>query len=46
MNYTIRGTLDILPMGIYVNYNSMVNILSLKEVAYYFRVTMDNKYYH
>ena len=43
MNYTIRGTLDILPMGIYVNYNSMVNILYIKEVADYFRGTIDNK---
>ena len=43
MNYTMRGTLDILPMGIYANDNSMANILSLKKVSYYFRVTMDTK---
>ena len=43
MYYTMRGTLDILPMGIYVNDNSMVNILSLKKVSDYFRVTMDTK---
>ena len=30
MDYTMRGTLDILPMDIYVNDNSMANILSLK----------------
>ena len=43
MEYTMSGTLDILPMGIYVNYNSMVNILYIKEVADYFRGTIDNK---
>ena len=46
MENTMRGTLDILPMGIYVNENSMANILSLKEVSHYFRVTMDTKEYH
>ena len=46
MDYNMRGTLDILPMGIYVNDNSMENILSLKEVEYYFRVTMDTKENH
>ena len=46
MENTMRGTLDILPMGIYVNENSMANILSLKEVENYFRVTMDTKEYH
>ena len=46
MDYTMRGTLDILPMGIYVNYNSMANILSLKEVTYYFRMTIYIKEYH
>ena len=30
MDYTMRGILDILPMDIYVNDNSMANILSLK----------------
>ena len=44
--YTMRGTLDILPMGVYVNDNSMVNILSLKEVADSFRITMYTKEYH
>ena len=46
MEYTMRGTLDILPMDIYVNDNSMANILSLKEVAHYFRMTMDTKEDH
>ena len=46
MNYTMRGTLYILPMGIYVNDNSMANILSLKKVSYSFRVTMDTKEDH
>ena len=45
-DYTIRGTLDILPIGIYVNYNPMANILSLKEVADSFRVIMDTKEDH
>ena len=43
MDYTTRGTLDILPMGIYVNDNSMANILSLKEVVDSFRVTINTK---
>ena len=43
MDYTMRGTMEILPMGIYVNDNSMENTLSLKEVADSFRVTMDTK---
>ena len=46
MECTMRGTLDILSMGIYVNDNSMANILSLKEVAYSFRMTMDIKEDH
>ena len=46
MDYTIRGTLEILLMDIYVNDNSMVNILSLKEVADSFHVTMDTKEEH
>ena len=46
MDYTMRGTLDILPMGIYVIDNSMANILYLKEVEDYFRVTMDTKEDH
>ena len=33
-------------MGVYVNDNSMVNILSLKEVADSFRITMYTKEYH
>ena len=41
--YTIRGALYIVPICIYVNDNSMVNILSMKEVAYSVRVTMDTK---
>ena len=43
MNYTIRVNLDILPMGIYVNDNYIANIPYIKEVADYFRVTMDTK---
>ena len=43
MDYTMRGILDILPMYIYVNSNSMANIISLKEMADSFRVTMDTK---
>ena len=46
MDYTIGGTLEILPMGIYVNDNNMANILSLKEMADYFRVDMYNKKDH
>ena len=46
MDYTITSTLDVLHMGIYVNDNSMANILSLKEVAYSFRMTMDIKADH
>ena len=34
------------PMEIYLNDKSMANILSLKEVAYSFRVTMDTKEYY
>ena len=45
-DYTTRGTLEILHMGIYVNNNSMANILSIKEVANYFRMTIDTKEYH
>ena len=39
----MRGTLDILFMAIYVDDNSMAKIHSIKEVAEYFRVTMDTK---
>ena len=46
MECTMRGTLDILHMDIYVNDNYMSKILYLKEVANYFRVTMDNKEDH
>ena len=46
MDYTMRGTLDVLLMYIYANDNSMANILSLNEVAYSFSVTMDTKDYH
>ena len=46
MDYIMRGTLYILPMGVYVNDNSMANILSLKELADFFCVTMDTKEYH
>ena len=41
MYYTMRGTLDILPMGIYLNDNSMANILYLKEVGDSLRVNME-----
>ena len=43
MDYTMRGNLDILPMGIYVNDNLMVNIPSLKELIVSFCATMDTK---
>ena len=43
MDYTMGGILDILGMDIYVNDKSMANILSLKEVADYLRMTMDTK---
>ena len=42
-DYNMRGTVYILPMIIYVNDNSMANILSFKKVAYYFHVTMYTK---
>ena len=42
----MRGTLDIFPMGIYVDDNSTANILSLKEVADTLRVTMYTKEDH
>ena len=43
MDYTMRGTLDIIPTGIYLNDNSMANNLSLKEGVDYFHVKMDTK---
>ena len=46
MDYNIRGTLDTLPMIIYVNDNYMANIIYLKEVADYFCVTMDSREDH
>ena len=46
MYYTIRGTLDILAMDIYINDNSVVKIISLKEVEDSSRMKMDNKEYH
>ena len=46
MDFTLRGTLDILPMGIYVNDNFMAKIISLKEVTDYFQVIMDTKEDH
>ena len=46
MDYTIMGTLDLLPIGIYGNDNSVANILSLNKVSNYYRVTMETKEYH
>ena len=46
MDYTMRGILGIFPMEIYINDNSMANILSLKEVSDYFCVAMDTKEDH
>ena len=46
MYYNMRGTLDILPSGIYVHDNSMKNIVSLKEVEDSFWANMDTKLYH
>ena len=43
MDYTMKGTLNFFPMSIYVNDNSMSNILSLKEVANSFHVKIDTK---
>ena len=43
MDYTVRGTLNILRMGIYVNDNSMANMLSLKEVTDYILMNMNTK---
>ena len=45
MDYTMRGTLEILPVLIYMNYNSTENTLSLKEVSDSFCVTMNTKEY-
>ena len=44
--YTMGGILDILPMDISLNNNSMATILSLKEMEDPLRVTMDTKEYH
>ena len=46
MDYSIMGILNIPPMNIYIYDNSMANFLSLKEVADYFRMTMDTKEDH
>ena len=46
MDYTMRGTLDILPMDIYANGNSMANIISLKEVEDSLLVAMDTNEEH
>ena len=46
MDYTMRVTLDIFPIFIYVNDNSMADILFLNEVADSFRVTMHTKEYN
>ena len=42
----MRGILDILPLDIYVNDNSTENIISLKDVADYFHMTMYIKDVH
>ena len=44
--YTMKGTLNIYPMIIYANDNSMANTLSLKEVESYFCMTMDTNEDH
>ena len=46
MDYTLRGTLDSLPMGIYVDDNTTENILFFKEVADSFHVTIYTKEDH
>ena len=46
MYYTMKGNLNIFPISIYVNNNSMANILSHKEVENSFRVTMNKKEDH
>ena len=40
MDYTMKDNLNISPMSTYVNDNSMANILSIREVTNYLRVTM------
>ena len=42
----MKGTLNILPMSIYVNNKSTEEILSLKEVASLFCMNMDTKQDH
>ena len=45
MDSTMKVTINI-PVSIYVNDNSLAKILYLKEVANYFRVTMDTNEDH
>ena len=46
MDYSMKFTLDIFPIGIYVNDNYMADILYLKEVSYSFRMIMYTKEDH
>ena len=46
MDYTVRETLYILPLRIYLNDNPIADTISLREVADYFHVTMYTKDNH
>ena len=46
MDYSMKFTMDIFPMSVYVNDNSMADILFLKEVSYSFRMVMYTKADH
>ena len=46
MEYTMKGIINIISMIIYVNSNSMANIISPREVANSFSATMDTKEDH
>ena len=46
MYYTMKVTLNIIPMIIYVKNNSMANLIYIKRVKISFRVTMDTKEDH
>ena len=42
-DYRMTGTLQVLPLEVYVNPGSMANIISLRDVFEKYRVTMDTK---
>ena len=41
VDYTRKAKLQILPFEVFFNESSMANILSLKDVAFKFKITMD-----